>query len=464
MSASGMAEVGALVHPVEGDGDRADAGHSGQWSIEGVAIEEIHEPARTRRASDLVRLVLDIVAVGGLLIVGSLRLGTASGLQDDLTDAATNAPELIVRIIAATSGVVILALPVYLVGELAWQRRWRLLAESTMAALIAFGITEVFRRWVAEGAPEALVASLSLPVNDAVRTSAAFPLFAGIVSFVSVSGLGGRIRTAALVWLILTGLGLLLVIDGRATPLALLVSVLAGHTVGVATRVALGSENPRAPVRLIVEALARVGVQPVRVRQAAESELGRCYEVDTTDRRRLALQVFDPDRRTTTLLRTIVRSVRLRSWVSRSTSYSQRRAVEQAALPVLAATQAQVRAPALVAAAEVDATTTLYAEDDSADLRSLRSLPAAELTDELLTDAWTQVQQLHRVGVAHEALDPDALAVDAAGRIWLRNLSQGEIAASPLRLRLDDAELLTSCALLVGPERATRAGQLAAQS
>ena len=122
---------------------------------------------------------------------------------------------------------------------------------------------------------------------------------------------------------------------------------------------------------------------------------------------------------------------------------------------MLAATQAQVRAPALVAAAEVDATTTLYAEEDPADLRSLGSLAPAELTDELLTDAWAQVQQLHQVGIAHEALDPDALAVDSAGRVWLRNLSQGEIAASPLRLRLDDAELLTSCGLLVGAERAT---------
>ena len=37
MSASGMAEVGALVDPVEGNGDRADAG---QWRIEDVAIED----------------------------------------------------------------------------------------------------------------------------------------------------------------------------------------------------------------------------------------------------------------------------------------------------------------------------------------------------------------------------------------------------------------------------------------
>jgi uncharacterized membrane protein YbhN (UPF0104 family) len=286
------------------------------------------------------------------------------------------------------------------------------------------------------------------------RTATAFPLFAAIVGFVSVSGLGGRVRTAVLVWVTLTGLGLLLVIDERATPLALLVSVLAGHTVGVALRVTIGSENPRAPARHVVEALARVGVQATRLCQLAESEVGRRFEVDTVDRQRLAVQVFDPDRRTTTLLRTIVRSVRLRSWVSRSTSFSQRRAVEQAALPVLAASQAQVRTPALVAAAEVDATTTLYAEEDPPDLRPLRTLPAGQLTDELLVDAWTQVQRLHRVGVAHEALDPTSLAVDAAGRVWLRHVSQGEIAASALRLRLDDAELLTTSALLVGPERA----------
>ena len=77
----------------------------------------------------------------------------------------------------------------------------------------------------------------------------------------SAEGQAARTRTRVIVWVALVALGALFLIDRRATPLALLLSVLGGHAIGLLARYVAGTENPRVPARRMVEALARVGVE-----------------------------------------------------------------------------------------------------------------------------------------------------------------------------------------------------------
>ena len=431
------------------------------WSVDQVRVDDLPEPPRTRRSSDLMRLGVTLVLTALVVLAGSVRSETTQGLQEDITTAVTTVPDLVVSLLATLNSLIVLALPLYLIVDLAVRRRWRLLATSLFAAAVALVAALLFDQFADELLSGALLESLTQPVGGgAGRTAAAFGLFAAVAALVTVEGSGARPRTLVVVWTSLLALAILFLIDRRATPLALLVSVLAGHAIGLGVRYLAGTENPRASTRQILEALARVGLEPVWITQLdAESPLGRRYRIETVEGERAQVQLLDPDRSATRLAGQLTRVVRVRTWVTRAPGLSARTQVQQAAVPVLMARGAGVRTPRLLAAAEVDDRSMLWAEEQPPGLRPLQDFAEVAISDEALAQAWREVRRMHHAGVAHEGLHPGSLAVDADGRVWVRGLTQGEIAASRLRMRLDRAELLLATAILVGADRAITAAE-----
>lgn len=442
-------------HPID-----ALARHPASWRGDQVRIEDVPEPPRTRRTSDLMRLVVTLTVTALVVIAGSIQSETTAGLQEDITSAVTTVPDLVVSILATLNSLIVLALPLYLIGDLAIRRRWRLLGTSLLAAGVALLAAQVFDYYADDILKGALLESLTLSTGGGGRTAAAFGLFAAVAALMTVEGSGARPRTLIVVWGSLLALAILFLIDRRATPLALLISVLAGHAIGLVVRYLAGTENPRVAARQIAEALARVGVEPVSMRQVeTESSLGRRFQVTCEDGTHALVQVLDPDRSATRLLTQLTRVVRVRTWVTRAPGLSASTQVQQAAVPVLMARAAGVRTPRLLAAAEVDDRTMLYAEEQPPELRPLEEFEPFAISDEALSQAWREVRRMHHAGVAHEGLHPGSFAVDANGRVWVLGLTQGEIAAPRLRMRLDRAELLVATALLVGIDRALDAAE-----
>ena len=149
--------------------------------------------------------------------------------------------------------------------------------------------------------------------------------------------------------------------------------------------------------------------------------------------------------------------MRVQGVVERPPTWSVRRAVDQSALPVLAARRQGVRTPDLVAAASVTSDAAVLAFEDVPGLHTLEGIDPTELDDATLADLWEQVRALHRAGIAHEELHAGNIAIDGDGRVWLLGLEYGEIAADQLTLRIDDGELLVTTALIVGRRpRSTR--------
>jgi len=437
------------------------ARHPASGALDRIVIEDIPEPPRTRRTSDLLRLIVTLSVIALVVLLGSIRSETTQGLQEDITSAVTTVPDLVVSILATLNSLIVLALPIYLIADLAIRRRWRLLGTSLLAAGVALAVAALFDAYSEELLKGALLESLTLSTGGgAGRTAAAFGLFAAVAALMTVEGSGARPRTVVVVWGALFALAILFLIDRRATPLALLVSVLAGHVIGLAVRYLSGTENPRAGARQIAEALIRVGLAPVWLRQhEQESTQGRRFDMRSEDGTEALVQLLDPDRSATMLLRQLTRVVRVRTWVTRAPGLSARAQVQQAAVPVLMARGAEVRTPRLLAAAEVDDRTMLYAEERPTRLRPLEDFAPEAISDEALTQAWREVRRMHRAGVAHEGLHPGSFAVDPDGRVWILGLTQGEIAAPRLRMRLDRAELLVATVLLVGLDRAISAAE-----
>ncbi len=433
------------------------------WDLDGVRIQDRPEPPRTRRSSDLVRLILTLVVMGLVVLAGSVGSGTTEGLQADITTAVTNVPSLVVSLLATLNNLIVLALPVYVVADLVLRRRFRVLATALVASSLALIAAGLFSRFADEVIDGALLNALTLPVGGGSgRTAAAFGVFAGVAALMSAEGPAARNSTRIVVWSALVALGVLFLIDRRATPLALLLSVMGGVALGLIARYVAGTENPRVPAQRVVEALARVGVQPVWFRQLeTESDLGRRFDLEMVDGRRGVAQVFDPDRRTSQVISQLRRVVRVRTWVTRAPGWSERTQVHQAAVPVLMARAKGIRTPELLAAVEVDERTMVLVEERPVGLRPMADIAPEAISDEALAQIWREVRRMHHVGIAHEGLHVGSFALDDDGRVWVLGLDRGEIAAPRLRLRLDRAELLIATAMLVGSERALTAAERA---
>ena len=419
-------------------------------------VVEPEQPRRIRRPNDAFRLAVWVVITVGLLFLGDVALGTASGLEEDLASAITTVPDLILSLLAWASGLILLVIPPLLILNLAARRRWRTLLVSTLAGVAGWLVAYAFVTFGPDAISLTLLDALTTGSSRGDRTDVAFPLLTGIIAFASVDGLRGRPRLAATVWAGVTGFTILLLFDRSATPLALALSAAGGRAIGVGFRYAFGTANPRPPGESIATALARVALPLAYLELEDETDEGRYYAARTIDGRPLDVVVIDRDRRSAGLLYQLYRRVRVQRVVERAPTLSVRRAVDQAALPILAARRHGIRTPDLVASASVNGDAAALVFEHVEGLRLFDELSPEELTDDLIADLWEQVRALHRAGIAHEELHVAHLAVDPAGKVWLLGLDSGEVAADQLTLRIDDAELLVTTAQLIGADRAVR--------
>lgn len=417
------------------------------------------EQPRLRKVSDLLRLFAALVGMAVVVLPGVYGLGTASGISDDITNAVTTIPGLIVNIVRQLASLVVLALPLYLLGDLAWRRRWRGLLIASATGVIAVIVTNVVIANASQWFSLSLYRYLTDTPGLRQPAPAAMPVFAAVVGIATVEGMATRSRVSATLWASLIALGALRLIDYTATLPALVLSVLFGYALGLALRYVVGSDNPRVEASRIVDIVRRSGLDIVEVHQLDDNDEGRSFRFRLRSGDMAIAQVFDPDRRAAQAVSQVVRTLRLRNWVARRAQWSVRATLQASAAPVLMANVKDARTPKLLAAVEVERHTAVYVEELPRGLTTLESMEAGAITDEMLDSLWGQLGVLQRASVSHEGLHPRSLAVDSSRQGWLLELYRGELASSPLRLRLDRTELFLSMALCVGAKRAMAAAQ-----
>ncbi|MDO4900376.1 lysylphosphatidylglycerol synthase transmembrane domain-containing protein [Actinomyces sp.] len=163
--------------------------------------------------------------------------------------------------------------------------------------------------------------------------------------------------------------------------------------------------------------------------------------------------VLDADRQVAGFLTTLWDRVRVKG-LSPERDLSVRTAAEHAALMILEAGRAGVRAPTLVGMAEADESV-LLVTDHISGARALADLE--EVGDDVLTDLWDQISRAHTAGLAHRDLDSARVIVDDAGSVWLLGWESGETISSELSRRVDLAQLLALTAALTDVDRAIAA-------
>ncbi|MFF7052026.1 YbhN family protein [Streptomyces griseorubiginosus] len=453
----------------EGDDDRTP-GTDADVAAEETHSEEVEGdepllPARVHRPSDLMRLLVGVLAVVVLLAIAAFAHGTTSGLEQDINKGTGQAPDLLIKIAGLASSIAILLVPVAFAIERLIKRDGLRIADGVLAAVLAHGVTLATDLWVAKAAPDSIQEALTQPSPGDIHalTDPVHGYLAPVIAYMTAVGMSRRPRWRAVLWMVLTLDAFSMLVTGYTTPFSIILTVLIGWTVAYGTLYAVGSPNVRPTGQTLMAGLRTVGFHPAGAAReetpetAENGDRGRRYFVTLEDGPPLDVTVVDREQQAQGFFYRVWRNLTLRGFATRSSLQSLRQALEQEALLAYAAIAAGANAPKLIATSELgpDAVMLVYEHTGG---RTLESLSEDEITDELLRNTWRQVQALQSRRIAHRRLAGDAILVDRSGSVILTDLRGGEIAASTLLLRMDVAQLVTTLGLLAGAERAVASG------
>lgn len=418
-------------------------------------------PARVHRPSDLMRLLVGILAIAALLLISAFAHGTTSGLEQDINAGTGEPPDLLMKLAGLTASIGVLLVPVAFAIERLIKRDGLRIADGVLAAVLAHGVTLATDLWVAKAAPESIQDALTQPSPGDINslTDPVHGYLAPVIAYMTAVGMSRRPRWRVVLLVVLLLEAFTMLVSGNTTPFSIILTVLIGWTVAYGTLYAVGSPNVQPTGQTLLAGLRHVGFRPV---SAAREESGDASDQDNRGRRYfvtleegppLDVTVIDREQQAQGFFYRVWRRLTLRGITQRRSLQSLRQALEQEALLAYAAIAAGANAPKLIATSELgpDAVILVYEHTGG---RSLDSLPDAALTDELLCDTWRQVKALQSRRIAHRRLAGDAILVDRSGTVILTDLRGGEIAAGDLVLRMDIAQLLTAFGLRVGAERA----------
>ncbi|MFJ5996372.1 lysylphosphatidylglycerol synthase domain-containing protein [Streptomyces sp. NPDC092370] len=429
--------------------------------IDEVEGDEPLLPARVHRPSDLMRLLVGVLAVAILIGIAAFAHGTTSGLEQDINKGTGQAPDLLIKIAGLASSIAILLVPVAFAIERLIKRDGLRIADGVLAAVLAHGVTLATDLWVARAAPDSIQEALTQPSPGDIHalTDPVHGYLAPVIAYMTAVGMSRRPRWRAVLWVVLLLDAFSMLVTGYTTPFSIILTVLIGWTVAYGTLYAVGSPNVRPTGQTLMAGLRTVGFRPVSASREDTSDTpdtgdrGRRYFVTLEDGPPLDVTVVDREQQAQGFFYRAWRNLTLRGFATRSSLQSLRQALEQEALLAYAAIAAGANAPKLIATSELgpDAVMLVYEHSGG---RTLDSLSDEEITDDLLRDTWHQVRSLQSRRIAHRRLVGDAILVDRSGTVILTDLRVGEIAAGDLLLRMDTSQLLVTLGLRVGAERA----------
>ncbi|MFC1412028.1 flippase-like domain-containing protein [Streptacidiphilus sp. N1-12] len=420
-----------------------------------VSVDEPLLAARVHRPADLIRFLLGILGIAAVFVLASIATSTTSGLQLDIASGVTKVPDFLTTLTGVVSTAAVLIVPLAFAVERLVKRDGLRVADGVLAAVLAHGISLAVDLWVVKSAPESITAALTVPILG--TTSVTDPVhgyLTPVIAYMTAVGMASRPRWRVALWSVVLLDSLSELISGHTTPLSIAATILLGLSVAYGTLYAVGTPNVRPTGEHLLAGLRKVGFAPLSAHRSSDGPEGtRRYLVIQDSASPLDVHVIDREQQATGFFYRLWRRLQLRTVAVRSSPQSLRQALEQEALIAYAANAAGAHSPKLIATSELgpDAVILVYERVEG---RSLEAADDAELTDSALADAWASVRALHDRRIAHRRLTAESLLVTNTGGICLINLAGGDIASGELTLRMDLAQMLTTLALRVGPERA----------
>jgi glycosyltransferase 2 family protein len=443
--------------PGQPDGpEPAEAAHieaTDQGSPVTVEVVEPPIPDRVRRPADLYRLILALVLLVGGVALGVAAVGTSGAVEQDLADAVSGLPRLLLTLLTWLGAIGVVLLPFVVGADLVVRRRPMQLIQSLGAAVLG-AVLVIGLVWsILYGPLDFLQATLTR-ANSEGRSSPLDIVIVSTVALLTVADVMGRKWISPLAITVVGATALTGFLSGSVTAAAIVCSLLLGWAIGLAFRYAFGATSTRPPGTEVAKALVATGIPLTRLELLDGNDSGDRHYRGTTDTLPVDVHVIDRDTFGLASGRRLLRVLRLRNGFTRPPALTLRAELEHRTLMGLVLAQARIPAPRPVSVCEVGpfAAAIAYVEPVGESLADRGD----HLDDDEVTEIWRMVGALQRRRVAHRNLGPNVVMIDKDGRAGLRWVGAGDLAADDVTLRIDVAQLLTTVALSVGPERAVR--------
>jgi uncharacterized membrane protein YbhN (UPF0104 family)/tRNA A-37 threonylcarbamoyl transferase component Bud32 len=406
---------------------------------------------RSRRPTDVVLLALAVLTVvvltfpaPGPTSIDSLVTGLVQALPGLFGWFWEIAYDLL---IAWT--LVLIALALFAHG------RKRLLFEELLAGAVAVGVSLV-AGWLAgtswSDSFKAVAASGSPPIYLAVRLA-----LATAVVVMASPYLARPFRYAGR-WVVGIGAAAGIAL-GTSLPIGMIVAFAVGIGSAAIVHLLFGSPAGRLTLDQVAAALAELGVDATRLRQAPLEPRGVAIALaEAPDGRSLLVKIYGRDAWDGQLLASAWTTL----WYRGDTSHlslGRREQVEHEAFVTLLAERAGVSVLPVVAAGMASERDALLVTEVTG--RPLRTLDPHEIDDQLLDGIWRNAARLHTLGVAHRRLDASRIVVRPDGTPAFGDFGGAAVAAADADITADRAQVLVATTLAAGPERAASAAAAA---
>jgi uncharacterized membrane protein YbhN (UPF0104 family) len=327
------------------------------------------------------------------------------------------------------------------------RRRWGLLRDWAVSIAVTIGGV-LLVGWLVDG--EVPVLSDSIGAVDGPSGFPSLALAAGAASVAVASPYLVRpLRRFGRFWVVSASIaGLVL---GATQPGEALCALAIGWTAGALVHLVFGSPSGVMTLHDLGEALRSIGVDAeptaIDVRSGVMVASAR-----TSENRQLDVRVHGRDSWDSQFF---VKTWRLLFYRSggRNVTVNRRHQIEhQAYLSLFAQREGALVAPFVAAAMDRRGDAIFVAER----VGPAFGADGAAVGDELLASAWRSLARLHGAGICHGGITPNVLQVTEDG-ICIGEFDRASIEWVDTSRRLDEAQLLTSTAVVVGADRAIAA-------
>lgn len=403
---------------------------------------------RARRATDVLLLLVSLIGVSATAIAYP-----PSSLERSLEAFLGALPGWLDPAWGFAYGLLVLV-AVLLVGSAALTGRYALALEALGAATLATVLVAVAARLVGGDWPDAgalVEAGRESPDYPGLRIAQA----AAAIMSVSPYLIRPLQRTAR--WVL--GLGFVgAVLVTPASPSGTFAGLLLAVAAAAAIRLVLGTSVGRPSLGHVADALAGLGVAAGRLEQA-ERQVAGVFLVRGLDPagEELNVKVYGRDAYDSRLVAKAWRSLWYRDG-GPALGLNRSQTAEHEAFLTLLAANAGVRSRSVVTAGTTVTDDAVLVLRGTA--RPLADLGAAEITDDVLADAWQMLACLQRANIAHLRVDPTTVAV-VAGEVGLVDFGNATVAPTADQVTIDQAQLLATTAVVAGDERAVAAAMVA---
>jgi len=416
-----------------------------------------HLERRIRKPVDALRCVISCFWIIVLAVAAVAASATTTGVETDVVGASKRLPDVLSSNAPRLALFALFMLPLLLGGSLLVRRQARRVVEAAATGLGAGLAAEIANVLLKRPAAARLYDAIIMSPSGTSHVDALDPYLVGLVAFVTMIGLTGRPGWRNAVCLAVAVYAIVQLAVLNITGLSILITLLAGRAIGLAVRYGAGVASQRPSALDIATALSTGDVAVAAIRRVPQPSAGlegsRNYEVTTGDGGLLDVVVFDRDQQAAGTFYRLYRLVRVRRQVARGFSLSVDRSVERRALLSYATQDAHVPTPRLRTLVRVGPDAAVLAYEHCA---GTTLTERDRCTDAELKCVWDTVTRLHEHHVTHRGLSADRIMFAADGQVMLLDPGDGDVGASELQVRLDQAQLIVELALHVGPEKSAQ--------